>query len=265
MASGSAATSASSKSSSTSSTESGVRPGHVAELGRGVEGARRLGASCAAVVVVDVLRFTTAVTVGVGRGVTIWPAPWKDPSTAAALAARHGAVLAGFREDGGLSLSPADLAHAEAGTRLVLPSPNGAACALAAADEGANVVAACLRNASAVAHWAAVHPGRVGVVAAGEASHGGGRRSAWEDDLGAGAVLAKLVALGSQAGPGVWQAVGEWAVVAHDPSVIHERMMHTPSAAELVERGWIDDVAIAAQHDVTDVVPVLREGAFVAL
>ncbi|GAC1308921.1 MAG: hypothetical protein NVSMB16_05270 [Acidimicrobiales bacterium] len=216
-------------------------------------------------VIVDVLRFTTAVTVGVDRGVTIWPAPWKDPSGGAALAARHGAVVAGFREDGGLSLSPADLLRAEPGTRLVLPSPNGAACALAAAEEGAGVVAACLRNATAVADWAAAQPGRVGVVAAGELSHGGDRRLAWEDDLGAGAVLATLVALGLQAGPGVWPAVGEWAVVAHDPSVIHERLLHTPSAAELVERGWADDVALAAEHDVTSVVPVLREGAFVAL
>lgn len=276
------------------------------ELGRGIEGAAHLGATCGAVVVVDVLRFTTAVTVAVARGASVSPvawdgwtagaapartrsgtgapvASWRKPGTGApvptwadragaALAAAHGAVLAGAREDGGVSLSPAGLARVGPGDRIVLPSPNGAACALAAAACGGAVVAASLRNATAAGAWAAGHaqsraggagPVRLGVVAAGEATAAGGRRVAWEDDLGAGAVLASLVTAGWDPGPGTWPAVGEWAAVP-DLRVRAERLASCPSGRELVDRGWADDVEMAAEHDVCVVVPVLRHGAFVA-
>jgi len=37
-----------------------------------------------------------------------------------------------------------------------------------------------------------------------------------------------------------------------------------PSGADLAERGFLEDVRIAAEVDATDVVPVLRDGRFVA-
>lgn len=271
----------------------------VVELGRGIEGASRLAATCDVVIVVDVLHFTTAVTVAVERGASVWPVAWGEPTTSAAaadvVATANGAVLAGRREDGGMSLSPTDMARVGPGERLVLPSPNGAACALAAAGGGGAgggpvaapvtggcgpvVVAACLRNATAAATWAATHaiairrrppapagatraPVRLGVVAAGEATPGGGRRVAWEDDLGAGAVLTPLVVAGWEPGPGTWGAMAEWAG-APDPARRGERLATCPSGAELVERGWADDVVMCAHHDVTAAVPVLRDGAFV--
>ena len=55
------------------------------------------------------------------------------PTTAPQRSPRpNGAALAGMREHGEPSLSPTDLLRVARGTRLVLPSPNGAALALAA-------------------------------------------------------------------------------------------------------------------------------------
>src|SRR6266508_2839489 len=193
----------------------------------GVEGARVLAAACRVVVVVDVLSFTTAIEVAVGRGAVVFPHRWPDPG-AAAFARRVGAVLAGRRDEprstgapprgspdpsgstgapprgspdpsgpGGrppYSLSPVSLLDVPPGTRLVLPSPNGSALAAAIAHAGPVVLAGCLRNASAVARAAreAGGDGPVGVVAAGERRPDGALRPAVEDLLGAGAVLHAL-------------------------------------------------------------------------
>ena len=94
---------------------------------------------CRTIVVVDVLRFTTAVDVGVSRGAAIYPYRWHD-GTEHAYAKSHGAELAvkGFDVDNDhpWSLSPVGLARIPAGTKLVLPSPNGATIAFEAAARG---------------------------------------------------------------------------------------------------------------------------------
>lgn len=132
-------------------------------------------------VVVDVLSFSTAVTVAVERGTKVYPCPWGDVR-GRALASELGAALAVGRRDTGLdteregevpapSLSPAALLEAEPIELLVLPSPNGSAIAAALADVGSVVVAGCLRNARAVAVWVGrqlAHGASVVVLAAGE-------------------------------------------------------------------------------------------------
>src|SRR5437763_1273292 len=102
-----------------------------------------------------------------------WPYRWKDES-AAEFARAYGAILAGG--EGGPSLSPLSMRNLPRGSRVVLPSPNGATCSLLAADAASIVVAASLRNVGAVAEWlkASGHP--VAVIACGEASPDGSIR-----------------------------------------------------------------------------------------
>src|SRR5690606_22226187 len=166
----------------------------------GPNGLRRLAPDAAVVVIVDVLSFTTSVDVALGRGATVLPYRWHDGGEHA-LAAAGGALVAGVGEAAAWTLRPATLVDLPAGTRLVLPSPNGSALSFGAAEAGAGVVlAGCLRNASTVAAAAlelAGGPGAAGaisVIAAGERWHGhtGPLRVALEDQLGAGAVLAAL-------------------------------------------------------------------------
>lgn len=96
--------------------------------------------------------------------------------------------------------------------RLVLPSPNGSAIASATAG---TVVAACLRNATAVARWLGFRLADSGtavtVIAAGERWPDGSLRPALEDLLGAGALLSALCA-----GTGISASPEAIAPVLHD-------------------------------------------------
>jgi len=129
-------------------------------------------------VVVDVLSFSTSVSVAVDRGMRVFPFHWRD-DRAQAFAEEKDAVLAVGRleattYDGAPpapSLSPAGLLDCAVVPRLVLPSPNGSSISTALQDVGVEIAAGCLRNATSVASWLATHlqAGRsVAVVAAGE-------------------------------------------------------------------------------------------------
>jgi 2-phosphosulfolactate phosphatase len=241
----------------------------------GPNGLARLGPGAAGVVIVDVLRFTTAVSVAVDRGATVLPYPWADDG-AQTYAAQHNALLAGVGSDGSggprWSLSPVDLARLRPGTRLVLPSPNGSALAYGAREHAphAALLAGCLRNASAVAHEVAesLYRGPVVVVGAGErwSSAGGasGLRPAVEDLLGAGAVLRALRVLTGVA-PDRVSPEARAAMAAFDEARddLSAWLLASTSGRELVGRGRRDDVLAAAALDVEAIAPVLVRATFV--
>ncbi len=214
-------------------------------------------------VVVDVLSFSTTLTVAVGQGIAVYPYPWRSED-APAYAAERGAVLAvgrrAGRESGGVSLSPHSFVGVTGIDRVVLPSPNGSAISFALAAAGVTVLGASLRNADAVGRWVAARAtGRVSVVAAGERWPDGSLRPAVEDLWGAGAVL---TALGHQgASPEARSAVAAFAVVRDR---LGESLAACASGRELVEAGFARDVEIAAELDASRIVPVLHDGAFVA-
>jgi len=159
----------------------------------GPVGAEAIGPADIAVVV-DVLSFTTTLTVAVERGIEVFPFGWRD-DRAEAYAREHDAVLAVQRQDavpGRPSLSPASLRESEGVQRLVLPSPNGSTISSLLADGGATVVGASLRNRTAVAEWLALRCAEgasVAFIASGERWPDDTLRPAVEDLWGAGAVL----------------------------------------------------------------------------
>jgi 2-phosphosulfolactate phosphatase len=235
----------------------------------GPAGAQRLVGADGFLVVVDVLSFTTAVSVAVERGVRVIPFRWRD-ERAAAYAAEHDAALAVGRRavspDSPWSLSPAALRRAPFTPRLVLPSPNGSAIASAAAEGGSGVVAACLRNAGAVATWLVRQglgtPERpVVVIPAGERWPDGSLRPALEDLFGAGAVIDAL----ARAGVGPLSAEAESARAVFATGAAANAVRACSSGRELASTGFADDVAIAVELDASGVVPVLVDGAFTDL
>lgn len=237
----------------------------------GRDGLDAVGAGASVVVIVDVLRFSTAVSVAVGRGAAVLPYAWEIGDAAAAYARDQAAELAGRREDGGWALSPAELLDLAAGSRLVLPSPAGSALAFGAGGAGgaATVLAGCLRNAGAVAGAAAAHDGPVAVVAAAERWHGdlGPARPAVEDLVGAGAVLAavaerrRAAGAGAAVSPEASAAIAAFAAVRDD---LAGWLPATASGRALVARGGTADVATAAMLDADHAAPVLQGTAFVA-
>lgn len=193
----------------------------------GLDGLARL-APADVVIVVDVLRFSSTVTDTVDTG-------------------------------GSVALD--ETAHAV--------SINGAAVAARAADDGSLVVLGCLRNASAVAGEVLAEQHRRGsrttiaVIAAGErASRSDPPRFAVEDQLGAGAVIDALGALG------IDHTSPEAAAACESFRGLRAATRHLLTASgsgqELIARDRRDDVLRAAEVDASTAVPVLREGAFVA-
>jgi 2-phosphosulfolactate phosphatase len=222
----------------------------------GPVGARVLAETSDVIVVVDVLSFSTALTVAVERGARVWPHTGGE--SAGALARDIGAVLAGSRgSHEGPTLSPASLLDLDPDVRLVLPSPNGSSIAHAAVSGGLPVVAGCLRNARAVARYISGFA-KIGLVPAGERWGDGSLRPAYEDLVGAGAVVDRL--LGQD--PGVELSPEAEAAATAFRGL--RRLEECPSGGELVERGFADDVRIASEVDTSDVVPLLVEGRFVA-
>ena len=222
----------------------------------GVAGARALAERCDIVAVVDVLSFSTTVTVALARGIRVRPHPWPLPDVRGADAARiadeAGAVVAGPRGSG-VSLSPASVRSLAPGSALVLPSPNGAACCLAAAESAVDVVVACLRNAPAVSGWLHAQQRDVGIVAAGERWPDDSLRPAYEDWVGAGVIVDLL-----------GDAVTRTPEAAAAAAAARERrfLAEVPSGIELIEAGYDDDIAMAEAFGVDDVIPRLTQGWF---
>lgn len=237
----------------------------------GLDGARTVTSGADLAVVVDVLSFGTCVSVVLDRGGMVFPSPWKDTG-AEGFAAHRGAQLAGPRNGGGLSLSPASLRAAASLDRVVLPSPNGSALCYELAGEFPLVAAVSLRNAAATAAWAAgnlADDAVVAVIAAGERWPDGTLRPAVEDHIGAGAFIAGLVA----AGKGGYEvddgrhayspeAVAAMAVFEAAKPRLRGMLHGCSSGRELAGAGYAEDVDIAAELDYSSAVAILVDGAF---
>lgn len=206
----------------------------------GVAGLDRL-APADVIVVVDVLRFSSAVAdrVAAGEGVLLDgvrgnTAPERDAADGMSRGALDGAVVA-----------------AHAGAR------------------GATVVLGCLRNASAVAAAVLAEQGRRGartsiaVIAAGELvsrDPSAPLRFAVEDLLGAGAVIDALGALGIDHTSPESAAAGE--AFRGLRGALRHLLTASGSGQEMLERGRRAEVESAATLDAVTAVPVLRGGQF---
>lgn len=230
----------------------------------GIEGARVLSRATPAdsiFVVVDVLSFTTAVSVACDAGIEVFPFRWRD-ERATEFAAQADAVLAQRRSSGGVSLSPASIRAACGLKRLVLPSPNGATITTFLQGCGATVVAASLRNALAVGRWISrnLADRSVVVIASGEYWPTGPMRPAVEDHWGAGAVIAEILRSESLApSPEAQTAAAAYYAAAEN---IAQNLTACAGGQELIQFGYGADVAIAAEINASAVVPVLEEGRY---
>jgi 2-phosphosulfolactate phosphatase len=237
--------------------------GFAYRFGWGREGLDALAGAADVVVIVDVLRFSSAVSAAVERSAEVLPYPWHD-DRASTYAAEHHARLAGRREDGPISLSPTDLLQLRPGDRIVLPSPNGSTLAFEARGRAA-VLAGSLRNASATATRARELGNTIAVIAAGERWPGeSSLRPCVDDLLGAGAVLAALDPSASTSPPGCSPeaAAARAAFVAARP-LLGEALADSASGRELARIGFADDVATSAELDVSPVAAQLVGDGFV--
>jgi 2-phosphosulfolactate phosphatase len=205
------------------------------------------------VVIVDVLSFSTCVEIAVSRGAAVFPFAWRD-ERAAAFAREVGAELAGPRGQAPLSLSPATFLGVSPGMRVVLPSPNGATLSRQAGH--GPILTGCLRNAAAVGQAAGGIGRRVLVVPAGERWSDGSLRPCLEDWIGAGAIAE---ALGGSCSPEAEAARAAFRVARPD---LARLLCGCASGQELIDRGYREDVGLAAALNVSAAVPILADGAY---
>ncbi|MCI0756094.1 2-phosphosulfolactate phosphatase [Teichococcus vastitatis] len=226
----------------------------------GMAGVETLREQAAVLVIVDVLSFSTAVDIAVSQGATVFPFSYGDRRAAEVAAERVGAVLARPRKAAGgqISLSPASLRAVMAGTRLMLPSPNGSRLSLACGDTP--VLTGCLRNAAAVAQAARqiARGGAIGVVPAGERWPDESLRPAIEDLLGAGAIVHHL---GLPCSPEAQVARDAFRSAADD---LMRLIRASVSGRELIDRGFSNDVDVALEIEASGCAPFLSEGAYPA-
>lgn len=230
--------------------------GYDIRLEWGEKGVEALAPSSDVVIIVDVLSFTTCVEVALSRDATVVPFSGTEEA-AQALAREQGALLAGRRGTPGATytLSPASLLTIPPGTNLVLPSPNGSTLSLAAARH-ATVIAACLRNSQAVAHYVQERFERITVIPSGERWWPeGSLRPALEDLAGAGAVIS---ALQGNKSPESLHAELLFKALADLPAMVAACV----SGVELREKGYEEDVRLASELGVSACVPLLDGGRF---
>jgi hypothetical protein len=105
------------------------QPGFDPRLAWASQGGTLLAGACPVLVVVDILRFTTAVDVAVAHGALVIPERWagREGPGDAGRAAQRPDPDAGSTVP---SLSPVSILGIPAGTRVALASPNGATVTL---------------------------------------------------------------------------------------------------------------------------------------
>lgn len=231
----------------------------------GRAGARDAAARGDIVIIVDTLRFSTAVAAAAERGAWIYPCA--TPDEAASLRARIGGEIATWRPaPGQFSLSPRSYEAAEPFQRVILPSPNGATCT-GLGKEAPYLFAGALVNASVVAATVGRLMDDFGlsatVVSCGERRQGQdvavsgadpeleAMRPAIEDYLGAGAILAGI---DCERSPEAELCVAAFEASKHRLS---ELLWECESGRELREKGFGEDVRFAAELDRLSSVPEL--------
>ena len=222
----------------------------------GIRGVEELVPVSDVIIIVDVLSFSTCVDIATRNGATIYPYRWKDES-AIEYANSLNAELADFKRKytDGYSLSPTSLLNIKPNTKLVLPSPNGSTLTLS--TKQSPTLCGCLRNAKAVATFAKSFGRKISIIPAGEQWNDNTLRVAFEDLIGAGAIISYLEGSLSP------ESKTALTVFKDLKPTILDQIKKCSSGKELIERGFEKDLLLACDLNTSNNVPVLSNNGYV--
>ena len=220
----------------------------------GKKGVEQLAPISDVVIIVDILSFSTCIEIAISRNAIVFPCDWENKS-AQEFARSVNAELATRRAGTGYSLSPASLSQIPENTRLVLPSPNGSSLSLGTGETP--TLAGCLRNCRTVALATMRYGHRIAVIPAGEKWDDGSLRPSFEDLIGAGAIISYLK---GSLSPDAQIAL---AAYRHAQPNLKNLLKQCGSGIELIEKGFEQDVDLAAELDVSDRIPTLIDKAYI--
>lgn len=222
----------------------------------GLKGVEELAPISDVIIIVDVLSFSTCVDIATKNGAFIFPYRWKDNS-AIEYAKILNAELADFKRKytDGFSLSPTSLLNIKPKTKLILPSPNGSTLSLSTGTTP--TLCGSLRNAEAVATLAKKYGNKISIIAAGEQWTDKSLRVAFEDLVGAGAIISYLTGnLSPESKTGL-------SIFEDSRTTLLEYIKKCSSGKELIERGFEKDILLACDFNSSNNVPVLTDNYFV--
>lgn len=222
----------------------------------GKKGVEELAPISDVIIIVDVLSFSTCVDIATKNEALIFPYRWKDDS-AIQYAKNMNAELADFKRKitDGFSLSPTSLLKIKSKTKLVLPSPNGSTLSLSTGTTP--TLCGCLTNAKAVATLAKKYGNKISIIAAGEQWADNSLRVAFEDLVGAGAIISHLTGnLSPESKTGL-------TIFENSKTTLLEDIKNCSSGKELIKRGFENDILLACDLNSSNNVPILKENYFI--
>lgn len=226
----------------------------------GLSAVENLGSEVDCAIIVDVMSFSTCVSLAIDKGASIYPYPWKDASAieyGKALGASTANIDRRFSGEG-YSLSPTSIKNISKGVKLVLPSPNGSAVSFKASDAGITVFSGCFRNMTATADACRAFK-RILLIPCGERWADGSLRPSIEDYVAAGGIIAALSR--ESCSPEAQAAVAVWRHYhAHNLLLLRD----CSSGVELIQRGFDEDVELCLEIDRSTQACCLRNNAYVS-
>ena len=220
----------------------------------GLAGVKALSPISDIVIIVDVMSFSTCVSIAIEHGAQVLP--FNDREIAAdAYAKSKDAAIARPRGVGTFSLSPKTFIGIHRGTRIVLPSPNGAELSMMTGTT--TTFTGCFRNARSVATVANKIGKTITVICAGEKwKEDGSLRPAIEDFLGAGAIINNL--------QGNFSPEAKLAAEAFNSTSVDLQtyLEACSSGKELIEMGFRSDIPLIADLNSDRSSPILINGVY---
>jgi len=225
----------------------------------------RRSAAGRAAVVIDVIRASTTITIALHHGCAgIVPVRTLREARVVALTLGDGVLLAGERAaakiaGAHLGNSPGEYERERIeGKTVVLTTTNGTR-AFRAIDGARDVIACAFLNVSATARWLRRAGLDVLIVCAGRNGH-----VCLEDAVGGGMLIDRLSRISDRP-----LELSDAARAAHllysaNQGNLLEMLRGSEWGRGITRKGFGADLEICAQVDLTDVVPVMREGRLVA-
>jgi len=216
-------------------------------------------------VVIDVIRASTTITIALHHGCAgIVPVRTLREARVVALTLGDGVLLAGERAaakiaGAHLGNSPAEYERERIeGKTVVLTTTNGTR-AFRAIDGARDVIACAFLNMSATARWLRRAGLDVLIVCAGRNGH-----FCLEDAVGGGMLIDRLSRISDRPLELSDGARAARLLYAADQGDLLEMLRGCEWGRGITRKGFGADLEICAQVDLTDVVPVMREGRLVA-
>jgi 2-phosphosulfolactate phosphatase len=224
----------------------------------GVRGVEELAPVSDVVIIVDIFSFSTSVDIATNNGAIIFPYNPENSKSSEYSKSVDGILADKIRnKTGSYSLSPSSLTGIANKTRLVLPSRNGSALSLLTGNTF--TICGCLRNAKSVAEYAMTIGNKISIIAGGEKWKDNTLRPAFEDLLGAGAIISYLkgeLSPESKSGLNIFSA---------SKNTLKEDLRKCISGKELIAASFENDVELASDLDYSNCVPGLVDGAYIDL